>query len=311
MHRDTDQDHRDRRQDRHLPHRAQPAADEVRPASGPEAAEGADDGDGGQEHGRRRCRPSAARTPGTRRRTWRSANCGTTSSELAACTRQSVGRRYGDAAAPATGCPADPPLAADRARAADRGAGSRANTAISSATTRQASAGTASAAPMPWVCASGGITSAAAATPSGCPIWRTPMATPRCRTPNQPITRRPLAALTEAPAAPIRANARPRAVGWDAVVLARAIVPVSVSPVASTARSPYRSARAPQRIRVSTSPTDGAAASAPASASDSPSVRRSVGRRKGRPNMSVDATVWAAVPRPSISQRRESSTPRC
>ena len=172
--------------------------------------------------------------PGTRPRTWRWRTRGTTSSELAACTRQSVGRRYGDAAATGDGLPGDPTagwsaraafVAQSTALPAHR-PGRRVPGQPGDEQRHQQAGqrlGTASAAPRPWVCASGGITSAAAATPSGRPIWRTPMATPRCRTPNQPITRRPLAALTEAPAAPIRANARPRAAGCDAAVLARAM----------------------------------------------------------------------------------------
>ena len=176
------------------------------------------------------------------------ANCGTTSSELAACTRHSVGRC-------GTATPAVAPGGSAAARA---GAGSRASSPIRSATTRQASAGTARAAPTPWRWASGGITSAAAATPSGWPICRTPMATPRWCAPNQPITSRPLAALTEAPAAPMRANTTAPGCRFACRGGSRArLPPVSRRPMASTARSPNRSARAPQRIRVRTSPTDG------------------------------------------------------
>ena len=89
--REAQQRHAGRRQDRDLTHRAQPAAHDVGPAAGAEAAE----------------RPGSATTASTRPASLPSqprpetrysaakvavANCGTTSRELAACTRHSVGR---------------------------------------------------------------------------------------------------------------------------------------------------------------------------------------------------------------------------
>ena len=69
-------------------------------------------------------------------------------------------------------------------------------------TTRQTTAGTTNAQLTPNASATGGKTSAANATPSGCAVCRAPIAVPRSCAANQPSTTRPLAALTDAPPAP-------------------------------------------------------------------------------------------------------------
>ena len=57
---------------------------------------------------------------------------------------------------------------------------------------------------MPPEDASHGSAAAAAAPPIGIADCRIPSASPRSSAPNQPITARPLAALTLAPSAPVR-----------------------------------------------------------------------------------------------------------
>lgn len=72
-----------------------------------------------------------------------------------------------------------------------------------------------------------------------------PIARPRSSAENQPITRRPVAAYTEALAAPDRARRRPsgtRPLTW--VPRARSAA-VAVRPAVMTMRSPIRSASAP------------------------------------------------------------------
>ena len=94
-----------------------------------------------------------------------------------------------------------------------------------------------------------GTATAAIATPSGCHICRMPIANPRRSGGNQPITTRPLAALVEAAAIPVRTRksraggACPRARGTTVEAGARhggtgAAAAVSSSPPASTQRSP-------------------------------------------------------------------------
>ena len=128
-------------------------------------------------------------------------------------------------------------------------------------------AGSRIAAPTPPDAPSGGTVTAASATPSGCDICRMPMARPRRDRGNQPTTTLPLAALVLAAAIPPSTSSTvsgPNPTGW---AHANAITAVRARPPAITQRSPYRSARPPQAISVSTRPNVGAAASSPASAS--------------------------------------------
>ena len=109
---------------------------------------------------------------------------------------------------------------------------------------------------------------AAIPTPIGWAIWRTPIASPRRCGGNQPTTTRPLAALVQAEAAP----AKPSATASSATLCVKApAAPASVvpaSPVSSAKRSPRRSTTSPHSTRVSITPTVGAAATSPASASE-------------------------------------------
>ena len=76
-------------------------------------------------------------------------------------------------------------------------------------------------------------------TPSGCAVCRTPIATPRSCAANQPITTRPLAALTDAPAAPASPSSTTNPVMPCTSSTADATsTPHSPSPTAITTRSP-------------------------------------------------------------------------
>ena len=110
-------------------------------------------------------------------------------------------------------------------------------------------------------------------TPSGCALCRMPMASPRCRAGNQPRMSRPLAAYTDAPAAPASARQMPSGPSpWTALAASK-MAPASASPAPSTSRSPHRSAAAPQATRVSSSPAVGQATRMLACSRDSPSAR--------------------------------------
>jgi hypothetical protein len=80
----------------------------------------------------------------------------------------------------------------------------------STATTKHNPAGKSNAARNPHLAASGGSASAATITPSGCAVCRAPIARPRRSAVNHPMTIRPLAAFTDAPAAPANAKTAPR-----------------------------------------------------------------------------------------------------
>ncbi len=94
--------------------------------------------------------------------------------------------------------------------------------------------------------------------------------------------------MTEAAAAsPITSQATSGA-GPLTVVATRIAAAVPASPDAITIRSPYRSAAAPQAMRVPSSPSDGAATTTAAPVNVSPpgrtvEVERSSGTNAGRP----------------------------
>jgi hypothetical protein len=185
-------------------------------------------------------------------------NCGTTSSALAACSRHRAGARYGEAACPRP------------ARAWCTG--SRTTTTTSSTAARQNAPRNARPAERPCAASEGRVT-AATATPSGWALCRMPIASPRCDAANQPRMSRPLAAYTEAPAAPAATRHPPSATVVWTPVAASSITPATASPLASTKRSPKRSAAAPQATRVSSRPTVGQATRTPACSRDSPCAR--------------------------------------
>lgn len=90
----------------------------------------------------------------------------------------------------------------------------------------------------PYAAASGGMDSAATPIPSGVEVCRMPIARPRSPAPNQPITSRPLAEYTEAPAAPARASRTPRVPMPSAVWATASRTAARPSPAEITTRSP-------------------------------------------------------------------------
>jgi hypothetical protein len=219
------------------------------------------------------------------------ANCGTTSIALAACSRHSTGVRYGEA------------VCAPGARGGRTGSG--AATTTSTAASRQSAAGTTTASNTPSRAASPGSTSPATATPSGCAVWRMPMARPRSVRGNQPMTIRPHAANTLAAAEPLstnKASTRPCPIPGVSPTVPTASA-ASSRPEAITLRSPKRSAAAPQRISVASRPAVGAATKVPAAASERPNWSRRSGTRKGTPYTNAQAAVCANVATASTTHR--------
>ena len=146
--------------------------------------------------------------------------------------------------------------------------GSSTTSATATPATARSTVGSQIAAETPNRSATTAMPIAAIPTPTGCAIWRTPMASPRRCGGNQPTTTRPLAALVHAEAAP--ANPSATASSGTLCVSAPA-APASVapvSPVSSAKRSPRRSTTSPHSTSVSITPMVGAAATSPASASE-------------------------------------------
>ena len=94
---------------------------------------------------------------------------------------------------------------------------------------------------MPWLCASRGITNAPNPTPSGCAVWRMPIARPRRSGGNQPTTSRPLAELLLAAAIPPSNKNAPVSTRDSDAAAANAAAAVNADPRARTTRSPSRS----------------------------------------------------------------------
>ena len=149
-----------------------------------------------------------------------------------------------------------------------------------------------------------------------------PIASPRRRAGNQPMTTRPLAALVEAAAIPVRTRKspstrsvppEPREEPWrlaDAMAAPVAAAAVSSRPPASTQRSPYLSVTAPQATRVSTMPKVGSAASRPARARSRPSSAWKNGMSGAGVVTTRVPDACAATPMPSMSQGRGCAEPR-
>ena len=70
-----------------------------------------------------------------------------------------------------------------------------------------------------------------------------------------------------------------------------------------TARSPMRSARAPQARRVATTPIVEAPSSAPVAASERSNSERSSGATAGSPSCSAEMLACAVIPTPRTTQR--------
>ena len=140
------------------------------------------------------------------------------------------------------------------------------------------------------------MVSAASATPSGWAVCRSPMARPRSFSGNQPSTTRPLAAFTDAPAAPAAPHSSVMTIMAEppegrASATATISRPDRPSPATIVSRSPCRSTTAPHSTSVNSRPVLGAATMTPAWASDTPVSPRNTGSRYGRPNWNMHAAV--------------------
>ena len=144
------------------------------------------------------------------------------------------------------------------------GGASRRPIVPATAVARHAPASTSSPARVPPPAAIGGRHSAAAAPPSGSAVCRIPRANPRWEGANQPMTARPLAAFTLAPAAPATDQQRDeRAVARRERGHRRARTLATARPEPSTRRSPSRSVSSPQGSSVTSEPTLTAAITTP------------------------------------------------
>ena len=161
--------------------------------------------------------------------------------------------------------------------------GSTTTNHTSTADRRHRTAGSATAVAKSKWCASGGRVAAAMPTPTGWDVCRMPMASPRSRALNQPSTTRPLAAFTDAEAAPASSNPSPNSTNPGSARLTSSSTPVSASPATITTRSPNRSAAAPHAISASSRPSSGAEISTLAEVRDRPWSVCSAGMRNGRP----------------------------
>src|SRR5882757_4464287 len=203
--------------------------------------------------------------------------------------RHNTGPRYGERAA------------ADAAR--DGRGGSVTSTATATAITPLHVAANSSAACRPCPYANGGSVNAAMATPSGWAVCRAPIARPRSSTANQPITTRPLAAFTEAPAAPARASSTHNTTAPCVTVVSAKKIAARASPVEITTRSPKRSAAAPQAISVSNSPAVGAATTTLAPTRLRCCSARKAGMSIGSPYRNKQVAAWARMPSPRTTHR--------
>ena len=142
-----------------------------------------------------------------------------------------------------------------------------ATTAITAATRHTAPRNTKDAfSPPAWFTT--GSASAANAPPSGIAVCRTPSASPRWETENHCITARPLAALTLAPIAPATVSSTTSISNEPAQPAAAASTPHPASPLASTSRSPIRSASSPHGSSVRIGPIQTVESASPTCDSD-------------------------------------------
>jgi hypothetical protein len=139
--------------------------------------------------------------------------------------------------------------------------------------------------------------------PIGIAVWRTPSAKPLSVAGNHCITALPLAAFTLAPAAPARPTSRisdPNPAAEPAPTSAAAH---ASRPLASTSRSPTRSASTPHGSSVNSVPTQRLSSTTPTWTSESECASRSAGASTGSPMITAEKEVCAAVPAARTSQR--------
>ncbi len=130
------------------------------------------------------------------------------------------------------------------------------------------------------------------------------MAKPRRCGGNQPMTTRPLAALVLAAAIPPSNRNPPMTTYALERAAPAAATAVISSPLTSTRRSPIRSTRAPQAMRVRTNPSVGIATSTPALARLRWRPSCSTGMRNAAPLAYSALAPCAAMLTASITQRR-------
>ena len=150
---------------------------------------------------------------------------------------------------------------------------------------------------------SSGSTSAEIRPPIGIAVCLMPSAKPRSLAGNHCMTARPLAALTLAPAAPARKISAISQSNPEAEPAATSATAQSVSPVPSTSRSPRRSASRPHGSSVTSVPIQRLSSTTPICTRLSEWASRSAGASTGRPMITAENEVWAAVPAASTSQR--------
>ena len=151
---------------------------------------------------------------------------------------------------------------------------------------------------------------AATAAPSGCDIWRMPIARPRRSAGNQPTTTRPLAAFADAEAAPARRRNTASHVSEGASAAPAVARAANAAPSASTRRSPVRSTTQPHATSVHAVPIPDIATIVPASGNDAPSRVCSVGRRNADPATRADAAPATSTVTARIAHRRASPSAR-
>ena len=126
---------------------------------------------------------------------------------------------------------------------------------------------------------------------------------PRSRRRNHATTARPLAAFALTPNTPATARPAPRARASSAVEVATSATAATASPVAMTARSPIRSARAPHASTVAMLPNVGAARIAPTAASERSNSSRICSAMDARPSSSAAKLPCAIIPTARTTQR--------
>ncbi len=181
-------------------------------------------------------------------------SCARTTDAVPSDSRQIAGSRRG----PAVGGGSSSPSSASRA-----GSARRRPTTAARAPTAHAPARATIAAGTPPACTATGSSRAAIAPPSGVDMCRRPRAKPRWVGPNQATTARPLAALALEPNAPAATRQAPSPPAVSVSEASSRAPAAPVRPIPMTARSPMRSARAPQASSVTMMPTVDAASSAP------------------------------------------------
>src|SRR5699024_5482115 len=149
----------------------------------------------------------------------------------------------------------------------------------------------------------GGTVTAAMLVPRGWDICRMPMARPRRRRGNHPMTTRPLAEFTEAAAAPEAAMTMTIRAGESTTATAIAEAKaVNATPKVMASRSPYLSAKAPQAMRVRMRPKLGAAATVPAWVRVKPRSECIGGMRNAGPEIARVAAICVRTPMTRIIQ---------